>query len=460
MRLKNTKAISFLLILALSLQLTGCLGITNEIPSTPNDTLIALMASIRNFKTNEFLGILMIDKGSSIYREYDEILDLNSYTADAAKCYKAVASNIDVKYDVSSAESKADIVKVKVAFLIPAWKKIFKDDTISGPDGICAKLDKAIKTKTEMTLRLIKTKDGYKIKNHEDVMEIFDFVGREIAGLSGEPDPTKETEPSETTPAETKPTPTPTPAPAETTPPETDPSETEPSGSEGTTETKEVSASGEYKKVLTNNKDDIEWFEKTFNSSSCGISDFNGDGIPELFFFSKSTYSDNYVNFSVFTYNPKTQKTTRIVLETLTQAGSEISEFFVAKTKDGKLISYRGYLADGSAIINYNVYQGKDKSALLFTGNLFCSITPTFKDNEGKDFNANVFTATGIDKYKENTSISQDEYNRIEKDLLGSTDVLISSSFLRSEVSSANKLMSEHKNSGISYADMLKKLSE
>ena len=456
MRLKKTKAISFLLILALSLQLTGCLGINNGIPSTPNDTLISLMASVRNFKTDQFLSILMIDKGSSIYREYDEILDLNAYTADAAKCYKAVASNIDVKYDVSSAESKADIVKVKVTFLIPAWKKLFNDDTFSGPDGICAKLDKAYKNKTEMTLRLIKTKDGYKIKNHEDVMEIFDFVGYEIAGLSGEPEPEKETVPSETTPAESKPTPTP----AETKPAETEPLETRPSESEGTEEPKGGSASDEYKKVLAKNKDDIEWFEKTFNTSSCGISDFNGDGIPELFFFSKSTYSDNYVNFSVFTYNPNTQKTTRIVLETLTQAGSEISEFFVAKTKDGKLVSYRGYLADGSAIINYNVYQGKDKSALLFTGNLFCSITPTFKDNEGKDFNANVFTATGIDKYKENTSISQDEYNRIEKDLLGSTDILISSCFLRSQVSSANKLMSEHKNSGISYADMLKKLSE
>ena len=88
MRLKKTKAISFLLILALSLQLTGCLGITNGIPSTPNDTLISLMASVRNFKTDRFLSILMIDKGSSIYREYDEILDLNAYTADAASAAK------------------------------------------------------------------------------------------------------------------------------------------------------------------------------------------------------------------------------------------------------------------------------------------------------------------------------------------------------------------------------------
>ena len=214
------------------------------------------------------------------------------------------------------------------------------------------------------------------------------------------------------------------------------------------------------KKVLANNKDEIEWFEKTFNTSSCGMSDFNGDGIPELYFFSRSTYSENYVNFSVISYNPNTQRASRIVLETLTKAGSTFSEFFVAKTKDGRLITYTGYLADGSAILNYNVYEGKGKSALLFTGNLFCSITPTFKDNEGKDFNANVYTATGIDKYKENTSISREEYDRIEKDLLGSTEILISASFLKSEVSTANKLMSKYKYSGVSYADMLKKLSE
>ena len=197
MRSVKYKTISFLLALALSLQLTGCLGITNGIPSTPNDVLISLSASVRNYQKDEFLGNLMLDKGSSVYREYDEILDLNAYTTDAAKCYKAVASGIETKYDESSVESKSNLVKVKVTFLIPAWKELFEDDTFSGPDGICAKLEKADKNKTEMTLRLIKTKDGYKIKNHEDLMEIFDFVGYEIAGLSGKPSGSEPSEPSE-----------------------------------------------------------------------------------------------------------------------------------------------------------------------------------------------------------------------------------------------------------------------
>ena len=451
MRLKRSRILSFLLILALSLQLTGCLGIVEDMTPKPRDILLSLENTVQEYRKDDLLRLFMVDKGSSVYKEYSDILDLDPYTSDAAKCYKAVASGIDLKFDDADLESGSGITKVKVTFLIPEWKKIFEDSSISGADSIVEAIGKAGKNKIQMTLRLIDTKDGPKIKNAEDLMEIFDFVGYEIAGLSGVPDPSRETEPSESKPVE------PTPTPAESAP---KPTETEPSGSEGTAKPDGNSASDAFKQVLAKNKDGIEWFEKTFNTSSCGMSDFNGDGVPELYFFSRSTYNENYVNFSVFTYNPEKKRTTRIVLESLTQAGSNISEFFVAKTKDNRLITYTGYLTDGSSILNYNIYSSQGNSPLLFTGNLFGSTTPTFKDNEGKDFNANVFTATGIDKYKVNTSISREEYDRIEKDLLGSTEILISASFLKSETSSANKLMSKHKMSGISYADMLKKLSD
>ena len=472
MRLKKTKALSFLLILALSLQLTGCLGITNGTPSTPNDTLISLMASVRNYQKDEFLGILMIDKGSSIYREYDEILDLDAYTADAAKCYKTVASGIETKYDESSIDSKSDIVKVKVTFLTPAWKELFEDDTFSGPDGICAKLEKADKNKTEMTLRLIKTKDGYKIKNHEDLMEIFDFVGYEIAGLAGKPyesnpseptestEPTEPTEPKPTEPSTTDPQPTqPQPTDPSGTKPsdpnDTDPSDTEPSGTEDTTGPSRVTAYSEYKKIIEENKSDIEWYEKTFNKHSCGLSDFNNDNVPELFFFVKSKYSENYVNFCVYTFNPTTKKTSLVLLETLTQAGSDISEFFVSRTKDGHLITYRGYISDGSSILTYNLYASAGKSPLTFTGNMFCTITPTIKDKDGNETNANVCTLTGVDKYKEHTSVSLEEYRRVEKEVLSSTEVLISASFQKSENSPAKQILGSYNQSGTSCAELL-----
>lgn len=444
------KMTSLLMMLALSLQLTGCLGITNGNPSTPNDTLISLMASVKNYQKDEFLGILMIDKGSSVYREYDEILDLDAYTTDAAKCYKAVASGIETKYDESSIDSKSDIVKVKVTFLIPSWKDLFEDDTFSGPDGICAKLEKADKYKTEMTLRLIKTKDGFKIKNHEDLMEIFDFVGYEIAGLSGEPSPSNETDPTEPTePQPTNPQPTKPADPADPTEP------TEPSETEDTTGPSRVTAYSEYKKIIEEYKSDIEWYEKTFNKHSCGLSDFNNDNVPELFFFVKSKYSEDYVNFCVYTFNPTTKKTSLVLVETLTQAGSDISEFFVSRTKDGHLVTYRGYLSDGSSILTYNLYASAGKSPLTFTGNMFCTITPSFKDSEGKDVSANVCTLTGVDKYKEHTSVSLEEYRRVEKDVLSSTDILISASFQKNATSPAKEIIGNYDQSGSSYAELL-----
>ena len=442
MRSVKYKMTSFLMVLAFSLQLTGCLGITDGIPSKPGDTLLSLKTSINNYQKDEFLGNLMLDKGSSVYKEYDEILDLNSYTNDAAKCYKTVASNIEVKYDEPSDEKSPDIVKAKVTFLIPAWKELFEDDSFSGPDGICEKLENAEKNKTEMTLRLIKTKEGYKIKNHEDLMEIFDFVGYEIAGLSGGPSPSRETDPDEPTePANPKPK------------KPTDP--TEPTETEDNSGPSRVSAYGEYMKILTENKSDIEWYEKNVNKASCGLTDFNGDNVPELFFFSQSKSTENYINFYVYTYNPNTKKTSMILIETLVQAGSDVSEFFVSRTKDGRLIVYRGYLAEDSSILNYNLYNTSGKLPLTYVGNMFCTITPSFKGEDGKEINGNVCAITGVDKYKERTSVDLNEFLRVEGSVLSNTDILISASFQNKPVSAAHKALGDYSQTGISYADLM-----
>ena len=449
MRSMKYKMISFLLVLALVFQLTGCQGITEDTGAKPKDILTSLEDSVHEINRDRFLNLLMIDKGSSVYKEYDEILDLDSYTDDAAKCYEAVASNIEIKYDDSSVESDSGIVKVKVTFKIPDWKPVFEDGSLAGADGIIEKLGQADKNKTEMTLRLIKTKDGFKIKNYADLMEIFDFVGCEIAGLAGEPDPSRETEPADPTePNESskrKPTKAPTKAPTEP----SEPSETKDTSGPG-----RVSAYGEYKKILEENKSDIEWFEKTVNKASCGLTDFNNDNIPELFFFCQSKSTANYINFYVYTYSPIRGKVSMILVETLVQAGSDTSEFSISRNKDGMLVVYRGYLAKDSSILNYNLYNSTEKMALTYVGNMFCTITPSFEGKDGKEINGNVCNITGVDKYKEHTSVDLDEFRRVEGTILNNTDILISASFQKNYVSSVNKALGKYDNKGLSYADL------
>ena len=451
MRLKNTKVISFLLILILSLQLTGCLGITNGIPSKATDALLSLKTSIRNFQTDEFLSLLKIDKDSSVYKEYEERLDLDSYTADAAKCYKAVASGIEVKYDETSIESDSDIFKIKVTFLIPDWKDLFEDDTFSGPDGICAKLEKADKNKTELTLRLIKTKDGYKIKNHEDLMEIFDFVGYEIKALHGGSVPTIEgtTEPSESSKRTTEPSES-----------SSEPAETKPTSGKNNNGDSIAKAYDDYAKLLQKNNDGIEWFQKNVNSNACGLVDITGDDIPDLYFFTKNAAESSHIALYIYSYDPDKQKSSMILLETLTDAESNITEFFVLRTKTGQIVSYKGYLDENGSITEYGIYSSKGTGHFMeYTGKMFLTLGPEVKGPNGDDMQIKVCTVQGVDKYTTSTKVEVEEFRRIEKDILGSSDSVFSAKFQKSFNSVPYQLMGSAKLTGLSYNDLIKKLN-
>ena len=458
MRLKYTKVTSFLLILIFSLQLTGCLGITDGIPSKATDALLSLKTSIRNFQKDEFLSLLKIDKDSSVYKEYDERLDLDSYTADAAKCYKAVASGIEVKYDETTIESDSDLFKIKVTFLIPSWKELFEDDSFSGPDGICEKLENAEKNKTEMTLRLIKTKDGYKIKNHEDLMEIFDFVGYEIAGLSGKPYESKSTESEPTESTEPKPTEKPT----ETEPSESSSETNEPKPTSGkdTPSDSTARAYADYAKLLQKNKDGIEWFEKNVNSNACGLVDITGDDVPDLYFFTKNAADSTTIALYVYSYDPAKQKTSMILIDTLIDAESKITEFFVLRTKAGQIISYKGYLDESGSITEYGIYSNKGTGHFMeYTGKMFLTLGPEVKDKNGNTMQIKVCTVQGVDKYSESTNVEVDEFRRLEKDLLGSYDSIFSAKFQKSFNSVPYQLIGSAKSSGLSFNDLLKKVN-
>ena len=454
MRLKNIKVISFLLILALSMQLSGCLGITNGIPGKPNDALTSLQTSISNLEKDEILYLFKIEKGSSVYKEYDKLLDLDSYTADAAKCYKAVASGIEVKYDESSIESNSDIVKVKVTFMIPDWKDLFDDDSITGHHALIEKLEKADKNKTEITLRLIKTTDGYKIKNHEDLMEIFDFVGQDIKAVIKASAPTtaaESTEPSEPSESSKRPT----------EPSESSSETNEPKPTSGNNKGDTIAnAYADYARLLQKNKEGIEWFQNNVNSNACGLVDITGDDIPDLYFFTRNAAESSHVALYVYSYDPDKQKSSMILLETLTDAKSNISEFFVLRTKAGQIVSYKGYLDENGSISEYGIYSSKGTGHFMeYTGKMFLTLGPEVKDPKGNDMQLKVCTVHGVDKYTESTSVEIDEFRRIEKALLGSSDSIFSARFQKNFNSVPYQLVGNTKSSGLTYNDLLKKLN-
>ena len=459
MRIKNSKVISFLLILTLSLQLTGCLGITNGIPSKATDALLSLKTSIRNFQTDEFLSLLKIDKDSSVYKEYSDLLDLGSYSDDAAKCYKAVASGIEINYDDSSIEAGSDIVKVKVAFKIPDWKAVFEDGTLSGADSIVEKLEKADKNEDEITLRLIKTRDGYKIKNYEDLMEIFSFIGSDIKALLENSEPTKATEPTE--PSETsKETAEPSESSSEPSESSSETNEPKPTSGKKGTEDDIARAYADYAKRLQQNKDGIEWFEKNVNKNSCGLVDITGDDIPDLYFFTKNASNSTSIAMYVYSYDPDKQKSAMILLETLVDSESKIAEYSVFRTKAGQIISYRGYLDENGSITEYNIYSSKGTGHFMeYTGKMFLTLGPAIKDKNGNDMQMKICTVQGVDKYKASTKVEIDEFRRIEKALFGSSESVFSAKYQKSFNSIPYQAMGGKKSSAVSCDELLKKVS-
>ena len=471
MRIKGNRLIAVILVLVLAFQFTGCTGGSGKLSGDPSEFMNNLKSSINDLDKDEILSLMLIDSGSGRYKEYDSCLDLSAYTTDAAKCYKAVASLIEIDFDDSDIEIGDGIAKVKIKITMPAWKKVFGDISFANADTVVSALSKIEKESSEMTLRIVNGKNGLKLKNADELLEIFEFVGADIYILSHQPEPTEPSKPTETEPTTpptepTEPTEPTTPPTEPTEPSETEPSnpsETEPSGSSAETKqgTKEdvAAAYAEYLKLVNANKDGIAWYEKTFNSNACGLIDINGDSIPELYFFCQSKYSDDYVNFYVYTYNAAKKKAVMSMFETLTQAGSDISEFFVMMTKDKKIVTYRGYVSKDSSILTYNIYAYKKSATTLsFDGNMFCTLTPSFKDGDGKEFNANVYTLTGVDKYTSNTSVDKAEFSRVEKSVLGGCQSLFSASFQKAQKSSAYNLLGSKKAVGSTSGSLIKTL--
>ena len=496
MHLKSKRLAAIVLAMTLLFQTAGCLGTANGFEGKPADTIYSLQSAVQSLNDKDILALTTIEKGSSRYKEYSDILNMDSYTEGAAKCYEAVASAIDVTYDEDSIETGKDIAKVPVTFAIPAWKDIFENSSLSGADSVIEALAKAEKENTTITLRLINTKNGLVIKNADELFEIFDFVGYEIAALaeetdpssSGEPDPTGESDPTgePTLPTDpsfrlpTDPNPTesdhsgseatetsrretePTESSRSTEPSETpsrDTGSTAPTGGKESKDASIAKAYADYAKRLKENKDGIEWYQRNVNSNACGLADFTGDDIPDLYYFTKGSNNSNFSSFFIYSYDPAKQKTSMILLETLNDPSSKISEFFVLRTKDNKIVTYTGYLDDNGSITTYNIYTSRGTGHFMdYTGKMFLTLGPEVKDKNGKDMTIKVCTVQGVDKYTTQTVVEVDEFRRIEKDILGSTASVFSANFQKKFNSVPYQLIGNSKLTGLSYNDLLKKL--
>ena len=451
---KTNRIVSVLMVMILAFNFAACSG-TKKLSGDPSDVINKLEKAIQSSKADDILALTMVDKGSSLYKEYKDSINIDLYDDEMAGCYKAVAKNIKIKFSESDTETGSGIAKVKATFNMPDWKPVFGDNSVSSAEDLISKVEKAETIGINLTLRLIDTKDGLKIKNVEDLMEVFEFVGCDIVSATAWGG-TEETKPSGSETKETKPKET---EPSGSAPTETEPSEPEPSESKKPTTAPQpgskddlAKAYADYKKVLEKNADGIAWFEKNVSKDSCGLSDLNGDGIPELFFFTQSSGEKNFIDFRVYSYSPANKATANYLDTTLIDATSKISEFAVVKTPGGDIVTYKGFIDEKNVICYYNSYEYNDYfSSLSYSGYIICGVT------DGNTANA-VCSVRGFDKYTSNSSIDYNEFLRVEKEILTKSDVLFCAKMLGDDRSTAAGHLKGRNNEGKTYAEILKQL--
>ena len=450
---KTNRIIAVLMAMILAFNFAACSG-TKKLSGDPSDVISKLEKAIQTSNEEDVLDLTMVEKGSSLYKEYKDSIDIDLYDDEMAGCYKSVAKNTKIVFSGEDIETGSGMAKVKATFNMPDWKKAFADKSITSAEDLIAAVEKAQPVGISITLRLIDTKDGLKIKNVEDLMDVFEFIGSDIASATewGSPD---ETVP-ETTPAETKSEET---EPYETKPAETDPSEPEPSESKQPTKAPQpgskndlAAAYAAYKKILQKKADDIAWFEKNVSKNSCGLNDINGDGIPDLFLFSRNDKKDNFISFDVFSYNPERKVTANYLSTALTDATSDISEFAVVRSPNGDVVTYKGFIDEKNVISYYNTYEYMGSlSALTYSGYLICGVT-------NGDTSKAVCSLRGFDKYTSNASVDYNEFLRIEKEILTKADVIFCFKLLPESKSTASGHLKDRKSEGQSYAEVLKQL--
>lgn len=466
MKNNKNKVIAVFLVLTFIFQFAGCSGKSSKLSGEPGAVIDELKNSILTLNADGILSLTMEDKGSTTYKEYKESLNIETYADEIAGCYLAVAKNIELNYGESDIEIGNGIAKVHVTLKIPAWKKVFGDTSLASADDVISAIKEAETEKVTLTLRLIDTKDGLKIKNTEDLMDLFGFIGWDIASApswsDGQPNESTpaETKPSESEPSATDPvTPEPTEPseePSESEPPKT-PSKTEPSATvTGKADASEIAAAkAAYLKAIQDEKEGIDWYEKSTNLGSFILYDINNDDLPELFFFTKSAlYEKPHFRCKVFSYNRVEKKMITILNQELSELGNEIAECFVALTKDGEVVAYKGFYASGNSTAYYSYFR-------FLPGHKYLTIQGSLFNMQvfGSDKTSGSYTVNGFDKYKEDTKVDKDEFNRLEKKLMDSTTILVSGVFTGSKNSPASEIMGKKKIDGMKYADIIKELS-
>ena len=391
------KVIASILCVAFAAGFTGCDN-TEKDREAISKVIDDCADAFRDDDAEAFLELTCWDEDDKDYRQIEEYMNY-SVDEDYRECYDLIFDTIEIDYDVDDIEVNGDKASVKVKYEIIDLSEVdFKvaNLNLTFMDAVKdTKETSSIKAKIDFELE----KGEWKIKKITNLDKLFAFVVM-------------------INPPEYVPTPPPDPTETQTTvpdPTETQPANTEPSDSSTATDFPDsyVKAMASFRTVLEQNKDAIQLTESIFGINTVGFYDFDGNGIPEMYFFSNDS-GDYAASLHIYEYGEYSGEAMEVVtfdeIITQGQAGN-----FVIFATDKELVITNTFGETYKLSVYTNVYTLENTSDGFYkwdlTGNYSRYILTDYDPETDTETTTYTYCESGLD-------VTEDHYMKAVKDLV------------------------------------------
>lgn len=392
--MKINKLIAAVLSVCMIIGAAGCAssGSAKDV-SKIEDVMTKYVEGLQRFDCNSVLELTNWEEDDKEYTEAKELLNADFYKKEVGdqifNIYTQIALTIKINYNKDDIKIDGDKATVKVRYELVGWGSIFADAN----ESYSVVLEKIMTEKQLIPVNgkitLEKEKGEWKISKIPELREVYSFVFS-LPYIDS-----------------------------------TEPSASEPSGSE----TSEPSIKGTdfsdsyvraikaYQDVLAAHKEDITSVKQNFDVDPTGLYDIDGNGIPELYFFSDNgnKYS---ANLCIFTYNEYAGEAIQILsAEDVLSNGQSGGDYMVFATSN-RLIICTTKAESTSYTVESVVY------------NFSWDVISEYSRTEITDYDPKTDKETSTFKYRlDGSDIGKDEYMAAIKDTVSKAKIVLGRKF-------------------------------
>ena len=386
------KTVASVLVASMAFGIAGCdiFGYRKEMGNV-DGVIKSYGKALQKLDEEKILGMTTWDEKD---KEYEEFKDCFVFDANAEyiwDVYEATANTIELNYKGTSIKVNGKKASIDVTYVIVDWKTLYDESHVTADDLVKAIKDSMNVITVEGSLEFAKDGEDWKISKITALEELMEFSG-EWPNLETKQWPTMPTE-------------------------ETDPTD-EPAFPTGTqfadSYQKAIAA---YMKVLEDNKKMIEGVQYEYKFDPVGIYDINGDGIPELYFVAATNEEFYSCNLYVYNYNEYAGEALKqIEVESVQYMAASGGFFLMYATSNRLIITHAG---------------GEDSDFKYWTEiyNFEWDLIASYRRNYLYDYDLPEDQASSVKYYEEGTEITEEQYNKVFKDDVAKTVIVLTRNY-------------------------------